>query len=120
MRQWLLDNIPLIITTLFGSGSFLAYHTEKKKRKIEEKQLGADALTKMQEAYDKFTSDSLKRYEELSGEVADLKKKLNGVTSQLESEKTNYSTLKTAHDKLKTAYDKLKAEFDAYKKKHNS
>ena len=120
MKEWLLENIFSIITTVFGGGSFFAYITERKKRIIEEKQLGADALTKMQEAYDKFTTDSLKRYEELSSEVEELKKKLTLVTSQLESEKTNYSTLKSAHDKLKTAYDKLKAEFDAYKKKHNS
>ncbi len=120
MKEWLLENIFSIITTVFGGGSFFAYITERKKRIIEEKQLASDALKTMQDAYDKFTSDSLKKYEELSVEVTELKKKLNGVTSQLESEKINYSTLKSAHDKLKTAYDKLKAEFDIYKKKHNS
>lgn len=120
MKQILIDNLALIITTILGSGSAYGWFTERKKRGIEEKQIGADALKTMQDAYDRFTQDSSKKYDELKDEVTDLKKKLNGVTSQLESEKTNYSTLKLAHDKLKTAYDKLKAEFDAYKKKHSS
>ena len=113
-----MDNLISIITTLFGGGSFYAYWTEKGKRRIEQKQLGADALKTMQDAYDKFTADSLKHYEELSAEVADLKKKLTLVTSQLETEKQNYSTLKTAHDKLKIAYDTLKKEFENYKNKN--
>ena len=115
VKQFLMDNLISIITTLFGGGSFYAYWTEKGKRRIEQKQLGADALKTMQDAYDKFTADSLKHYEELSAEVADLKKKLTLVTSQLETEKQNYSTLKTAHDKLKIAYDTLKKEFENYK-----
>lgn len=118
MKQWLLDNIPLIITTLFGSGSFLAYHTEKKKRRIEEKQLDADALKTMQDAYDKFTEDSLKRYSELSEEVEKLKEKLLTVTSQLDKEKQNYINLKLEHDNLKISYNKLKKDFDEYKKKY--
>ena len=118
VKQFLMDNLISIITTLFGGGSFYAYWTEKGKRRIEQKQLGADALKTMQDAYDKFTADSLKHYEELSAEVADLKKKLTLVTSQLETEKQNYSTLKTAHDKLKIAYDNLKKEFENYKSKN--
>lgn len=118
VKQFLMDNLISIITTLFGGGSFYAYWTEKGKRRIEQKQLGADALKTMQDAYDKFTADSLKHYEELSAEVADLKKKLTLVTSQLETEKQNYSTLKTAHDKLKIAYDTLKKEFENYKNKN--
>ena len=73
IQQLLTDNIVSIITTLFGGGSFYAYYIEKGKRKIEEKQLSSDALKSMQDAYDKFTADSLKHYEELSAEVADLK-----------------------------------------------
>ena len=76
IQQFLADNILSIITTLFGGGSFYAYYVERNKRKIEEKQLSSDALKSMQDAYDKFTEDSLKRYEELSTEVQDLKKKL--------------------------------------------
>ena len=118
IQQFLADNILSIITTLFGGGSFYAYYVEKNKRKIEEKQLSSDALKSMQDAYDKFTEDSLKRYSELSGEVEKLKEKLLTVTSQLDKEKQNYINLKLEHDNLKISYNKLKKDFDEYKKKY--
>ena len=118
IQQLLTDNILSIITTLFGGGSFYAYYVEKGKRKIEEKQLSSDALKSMQDAYDKFTEDSLKRYSELSGEVEKLKEKLLTVTSQLDKEKQNYINLKLEHDNLKISYNKLKKDFDEYKKKY--
>ncbi|WP_340074552.1 hypothetical protein [Leptobacterium sp. I13] len=105
MEQWLLDNMFSIITALFGGGSFFAYITERKKRKIEEKQLTADALSKMQEAYDKFMEDSLIRYKDLREEIDDLKKKLVDVKTQLNNEKRKNSLLKN--------------EFENYKKKHS-
>ena len=118
IQQLLTDNILSIITTLFGGGSFYAYYVEKNKRKIEEKQLSSDALKSMQDAYDKFTEDSLKRYSELSEEVEKLKEKLLTVTSQLDKEKQNYISLKLEHDNLKISYNKLKKDFDEYKKKY--
>ena len=118
IQQLLTDNIVSIITTLFGGGSFYAYYVEKNKRKIEEKQLSSDALKSMQDAYDKFTEDSLKRYSELSTEVQDLKKKLIEVTTQLSKEKQNYAILREEHDNLKISYNKLKKDFDDYKKKY--
>ena len=118
IQQLLTDNIVSIITTLFGGGSFYAYYVEKNKRKIEEKQLSSDALKSMQDAYDKFTEDSLKRYSELSEEVEKLKEKLLTVTSQLDKEKQNYINLKLEHDNLKISYNKLKKDFDDYKKKY--
>ncbi len=118
IQQLLTDNIVSIITTLFGGGSFYAYYIEKGKRKIENKQLGADALKTMQDAYDKFTEDSLKRYEDLSSEVQELKKNLNDVTTQLNTERQNYEVLREEHDNLKVSYNKLKKDFDEYKKKY--
>lgn len=118
LQQILTENLISIITTIFGGGSFYAYYVEKNKRKIEEKQLSSDALKSMQDAYDKFTEDSLKRYEELSVEVQDLKKKLIEVTTQLSKEKQNYATLREEHDNLKISYNKLKKDFDDYKKKY--
>ena len=118
IQQLLTDNIVSIITTLFGGGSFYAFWVEKDKRKIEQKQLGADALKTMQDAYDKFTEDFLKHYEELSAEVQDLKKKLIEVTTQLSKEKQNYTILREEHDNLKISYNKLKKDFDDYKKKY--
>ena len=72
----------------------------------------------MQDTYDKFTEDSLKRYSELSGEVEKLKEKLLTVTSQLDKENQNYINLKLEHDNLKISYNKLKKDFDEYKKKY--
>ena len=118
IQQLLTDNIVSIITTLFGGGSFYAYYIEKGKRKIEQKQLGADALKSMQDAYDKFTEDSLKRYEDLSSEVEELKKNLTNVTAQLNLERENNEALRKEHDNLKVAYNKLKKDFDEYKKKY--
>ena len=118
VQQLLTDNIVSIITTLFGGGSFYAYYVERGKRKIEEKQLSSDALKSMQDAYDKFTADALKHYEELSAEVEDLKKKLIEVTTQLSKEKQNYATLREEHDNLKISYNRLKKDFDDYKKKY--
>ena len=118
IQQFLADNILSIITTLFGGGSFYAYYVERNKRRIEEKQLSSDALKSMQDAYDKFTEDSLKRYSELSEEVEKLKEKLLTVTSQLDKEKQNYINLKLEHDNLKISYNKLKKDFDEYKKKY--
>lgn len=66
MQQWLQDNAFQLITTIFGGGSFAAYILERKKRKIEEKQLTTDALKSMQQAYDTFTEHSNKMYNELS------------------------------------------------------
>ena len=118
IQQLISENIGTVIATLFGSGSLYGWFYERKKNKIQEKQLGADALKSMQDAYDKFTEDSLKRYEDLSTEVEDLKKKLIEVTTQLSKEKQNYATLREEHDNLKVSYNKLKKDFDDYKKKY--
>lgn len=116
IKKFILDNLITLIGYLIGGGSFYGYFLERKKRTIEEKQIGADALKTMQDAYDKFTSDSLKRYEDLSSEVSDLKKKLTDVSSELDKEKHKYNTLKSSYTSLKNSYDSLKKQFDALKK----
>lgn len=117
MKEWITENIIALISTLFGGTSIYAFITERNKRKIEEKQIGGDALKTMQDAYDKFTLDSLKRYEDLSADVDGLKKKLINVTLQLEGEENKYVVLKLSYEKLKDSYDKLKKEFDNYRLK---
>ena len=112
------QQIITIIATLFGGGSLYGWFNEKQKNKIQIKQLDTDALKSMQDAYDKFTEDSLKRYSELSQEVEELKQKLLTVTYQLDKEKQNYINLKLEHDNLKISYNKLKKDFDDYKKKY--
>jgi uncharacterized protein HemX len=109
MKEWFLENIFTIITALFGGGSFWAYLTEKKKRKIEEKSLATDALKSMQDAYDRFTEDSKQRYDDLKLEIEDLKKRLSEVTKQLQEERNKYNLL-IAKERKK--YDELQQQLD--------
>ena len=118
IQQLLVDNIGTVIATLFGSGSLYGWFYERKKNKIQEKQLDADALKTMQDAYDKFTEDSLKRYEDLRSEIQVLRTNLTDVTAQLNLERKNNEALRKEHDSLKVAYNKLKKDFDEYKKKY--
>jgi septation ring formation regulator EzrA len=118
MKEWFLGNLPTILASVFGSGSLLAYHKERNKRVLEEKQLGTDALKTMQEAYDRFTGDAKKQYEDLKTEVENLKASLKIVTEQLDTEKNKYSILVDAYNKLKEEHGRLKKEFENYKKKH--
>ncbi len=84
--NWLLDNLFVLISAIFGSGSLVALFLEKNKRKIEEKQLNADALSKMQEAYNVFTKDAMERYEDLRREVGHINERLNNVKIDLKFE----------------------------------
>lgn len=119
MKEYILDNLSIIITTLLGGGSAYGWWNERKKRTIEEKQLASDALKTMQDAYDKFTEDAMFKYKDLSEEVAELKKKLVDVTLQLNKEEGKYLVLKESYEKLKSSYENLKREFNNYKKKHS-
>lgn len=89
--EWILNNFLSIVTTLFGGTSLVALVMEKNKRRIEERQLSADALAKMQEAYAVFTEDSNKRYislkQEMESELSKLKERLSKILEQLELEK---------------------------------
>lgn len=72
MKQWILDNMPTLITAILGGTSFVGYVMERKKRRIEERQLSADALSRMQEVYDKFVEHSNTNYKELLNKYQDL------------------------------------------------
>lgn len=65
MNEFLINNWPLIFSTLFGSGSFMAYFSERKKRKIENNKNEINALKEMQIAYDTFVGDSNGKFSEL-------------------------------------------------------
>lgn len=95
MKQWLLDNSLPLITTIIGGTSFIGYIQERKKRKIEEKALSADALMKMQEAYDRFAEHSntnykelLIKYQELTSKYAILEKRYENIERELKILKT--------------------------------
>lgn len=92
MTQWLTDNLLTIITTLFGGTSFLGYVLERKKRRIQEKQETIDALKSMQDAYDRFTADALKKYDEVVKELEKVKKELEQVKQELITEKKKNRT----------------------------
>ena len=109
MKDWLIANIFTIIATLFGSGSLFAYVTERKKRKIERKNLATDALKSMQDAYDRFTEDANERYNEIKLEKEELKKRLAKVTKQLNEERKKHDSLV---GKERKRYYKLKQELD--------
>ena len=98
MKDWFLDNIFSVIATLFGGGSFYAFITEKKKRKMELRSTQADALSSMQETYDKFVDDFTDKYNHLQKEIEGLKKDVAS---------------------WKSKYQNLKQEFENYKKKHS-
>lgn len=100
IKQWLIDNIFTVITTLFGSTSFVGYVLERKKRRIQERQETTDALKSMQEAYDRFSQDLLRRYEDISKEVMEVKKRLSEVTFELEGEKVKYKKLEKVYAEL--------------------
>jgi len=119
VKQWLIDNATTILTALFGGGSFWAFLQERRKRQIEERQMGADALSRMQEAYDRFTADSLEQYNSLKREVEELKKKLGDMRQSMEKERNKYLALKRDYEALKISYAGLKKEFDQYKTNHN-
>lgn len=103
MKNFIAENLFSIITAIFGGGSLLGWFVERNKRKAEEKQLQADALKNMQLAYDKFTADSVERYDALKEEIKHLKAKLE------------YIQRLSAEERVK--YRKLEKEFEEYKKK---
>ncbi len=78
IKQYLGEAVVAIVTGL------IAYLTGRRKANAELKQTEGSALQVMQEAYDKFTSDSLHRYEELSKELKEVKDMLKIVQEELD------------------------------------
>jgi predicted RNase H-like nuclease (RuvC/YqgF family) len=113
MKEIIQENVALILTTIFGGGSFYGWLFERKKRKDEGRIVQADALSKMQEVYDKMVVDvdsqisrSKSNYEELQGKIEYSQNKIE----QLENK------LKEVEAYWKDKYNQLKKEFDNYKK----
>lgn len=119
--EWLQNNLLTIISSLFGGGSILALFLEKNKRRIQEKQLSADALTKMQEAYAIFTSDSTLRYNELKvemeRELIKLKTKVDEVLKELQLEKNTSQKFSLENSILKKENEILQQELTDCKEK---
>lgn len=78
IKEYLGEAIVGVISAL------VAYLTGRRKANAELKQSEGSALQVMQEAYDKFTADSLHRYEELSKELREVKDMLKIVQQELD------------------------------------
>lgn len=107
-KEWINQNLYNLISTLIGGTSLFAYITERKKRKLEQRKETIDSIKSMQEAYDKFTEDSLKRYNEISEEVVRLKEELKKITFQLDIEGKRYKSLQEKYFKLLGDFNKDK------------
>jgi peptidoglycan hydrolase CwlO-like protein len=94
MKDYLIENIDNILAYIFGAGGIISGWFERKKRK-------ADALSGMQENYDRFVEHAKQKWGEFEEEI-----------KQLQEE------IKRVKEHAKKEYDLLKAEFDKYKKTH--
>lgn len=106
-------DLPNLLTALFGGGSFIAWISERRKRRLEENELNMTALGLMQSAYDKFTKDSLEKYIELEKKFSDLK-------IEFYKNRKDYNVLKNEYNKLKNDYNNLQLAFEKSKIKNNS
>ena len=123
-KQWLIDNLYGIITTVLGGTSIFAFLTERNKRKIQEKKdessakkEEADALETIQTVYDKFVKDSLDRYVEMMAQIEAIKKELQDVYLQLENVTKELEIEKERSNLLNISYENLKKTCEEFNKK---
>lgn len=121
--QWLSENLYGIITTILSGGGLIAYFTERKKRKIQDKKdlstaklEEANALETIQVVYDKFVKDSLDRYADFKIQLDEMKKELDIVYAKLEIVTSELNEEKKKGTMLKTAYENLKKKCDEFTK----
>jgi ABC-type phosphate transport system auxiliary subunit len=103
---------------LYLIGILIAFITGNKSKKIANKSGEIDNFLKFQTMYDKFTSDSEKKYDELTERIEYLRIDVSNLELRnaiIVEESQNW---KEKFSQLQKLYDKLKAEFEAYKKKH--
>ncbi|MFL0067860.1 hypothetical protein V2647_03615 [Tenacibaculum maritimum] len=94
MKQYILDNLPMILGFLFGAGGLYDSYLQRKRRKT-------DALSGMQELYDKFVEDTNQKITEFQAEISSLKSEIERVENSWQKK-----------------YNALKKAFDNYKKQH--
>ena len=103
---------------LYLIGILIAFITGNKSKKIANKSGEIDNFLKFQTMYDKFTSDSEKKYDELTERIEYLRIDVSNLELRnaiIVEESQNW---KEKFSQLQKLYDKLKEEFEAYKKKH--
>ncbi len=94
MQDFLLHNINTIFAYIFGTGGLLTAWFQRKKRKT-------DALTGMQQTYNRFVADYEKKFKDLHLEVTCLQEEI-----------------KRVEEHWKKKYEALKNQFEKYKKTH--
>jgi CRISPR/Cas system CMR-associated protein Cmr5 small subunit len=71
--QTITENLPQIISYLFGAGGVFAFFQVRKERQIAIKLGEANAIQGLQQAYDNFIKHSNEVIEDLKKEVKELK-----------------------------------------------
>lgn len=85
--QTIIDNLPQIISYLFGAGGVFAFFQGRKERKIAIKLGEANAIQGLQTAYDNFIKHSNEVIEDLKNEVKELKAQIDRTEQAFQSYK---------------------------------
>lgn len=93
-KTWIIENAVTLIPYILGGGSFVAFFTERRKRKSTDKEAEANALTTMQNVYDRFAKDAEERHEKISSE-------LNSVKDELQRFRISFEELTLVNNTLK-------------------
>lgn len=108
MKEWFELHLFELITSFLGGTSMIGYFIERRRRKLAERRDTVDTLVVMQQAYDKFTEDYMKRYTALSEEVKAARDEILELTKKLQEESRRYYKLSSDHDKLVMEIEHLK------------
>ncbi len=129
MLEFVSQYIP-IISTFFGAGGVIMYFLENKKHKellrkttAQTNQEENAAVKTMQQAYNEFVIDQKALYDQVKGEVLELKRDLKSYKESLSKEKSINSSLtakinelNTSYNRLEASYNKLQKQFENYRK----
>jgi hypothetical protein len=86
--QTIIDNLPQIISYLFGAGGVLAFFKGRKERQIAIKLGETNAVQGMQVAYDSFIKHSSEVVNQLQSEVKELHNQLCEIKKDFEDYKS--------------------------------
>jgi len=75
--QTIFENLPQIISYLFGAGGVFAFFQGRKERKIALKSQEIDAIQDLQQAYANFIKHSNELIDDLKNEVKELKEQID-------------------------------------------
>lgn len=105
MKEFLTNHIDSIIAYILGAGGLIDAWRERRKRQ-------ADALSSMQNSYDKFVEDYDRKFEAMRTDMISMEKKHVDEINKLEDK------LEKVEKHWRQKYNSLKLAFDNYKKAH--